>query len=140
MNELILIMILLATVVYVLQPYWRKRAVVNSGSGNGQLIDLIEKRDSLLAQIKELEFDHEVGKVSAEDFGEINARYRTETINVLRRIDALNGKNRPSQKLEEELQQLRAQRQKGMQYCSQCGNSVGKQDRFCVNCGQQLLK
>lgn len=138
MNELILIMIMLATVVYVSQPYWRKRAVVNSGSSNGQLMDLIEKRDSLLAQIKELEFDHQVGKVSAEDFAEINARYRTEAIRVLRRIDALNGHNRPAQKLEEELGQLRAQRKKGMKSCSQCGNSFGRQDRFCANCGHRL--
>ena len=140
MDELILIMILLATVVYILQPYWRKRAVVNSGSGNGQLIDLVEKRDCLLAQIKELEFDHEVGKVSAEDFAEINARYRTETIDILRRIDGRSGNNRPAQKLEEELGQLRSQRKKGMKFCGQCGNSVGKQDRFCLDCGHPLLK
>ncbi len=139
MNELILIMIMLASVAYISQPYWRKRVVVNSNSINGHMIDLIDKRDCLLAQIKELEFDHEVGKVSAEDFAEINARYRTATINILRRIDSMSGSN-PTQKLEKELRKLRTQRENGMRFCSQCGHSVGRQSHFCPDCGQRLPK
>lgn len=139
MNELVLLMILFATIAYVAQPFWRKQAVVKFRSNNGQLTDLIEKRDGLLAQIKEIEFDHQTGKISAEDFAEINARYRMEAINTLRRIDALQGNNRTTRKLGNERRRMQVQRKNGALFCSQCGKSVGAADRFCVSCGCRLI-
>jgi hypothetical protein len=37
--------------------------------------------------IKELELDHAMGKVSAEDYGEIRVRYRERAVRVLRQLD-----------------------------------------------------
>lgn len=37
--------------------------------------------------IKELELDHSMGKVSAEDYGEIRTRYRERAVRVLRQLD-----------------------------------------------------
>lgn len=37
--------------------------------------------------IKELELDHAMGKVSAEDYGEIRTRYRERAVRVLRQLD-----------------------------------------------------
>lgn len=37
--------------------------------------------------IKELELDHAMGKVSAEDYGEIRSRYRERAVRVLRQLD-----------------------------------------------------
>ncbi|MFQ5706029.1 MAG: zinc ribbon domain-containing protein [bacterium] len=139
MNEIILLMIVLAAIAYLAEPYWRKKVIAPNRS-NVQLADLIERRNSLLAQIKEIEFDHEVGKVSAEDFSEINARYRSEAIGVLRRIDALQGNKRSRQKLEAELQSMRSRRKKGTMFCSQCGTAFGPKDRFCSNCGNRIRK
>ncbi|MFQ5676248.1 MAG: zinc-ribbon domain-containing protein [bacterium] len=138
MYELILILIVFAAIAYIAQPYFQKQVIANLAKGNGKFADLIEKRDSLLAQIKELEFDHEIGKLSTEDFAEMNARYRTEAIAVLHRLDGKHHKKRPAQKLEEELGRLRSKRQKGIRYCSRCGQSTTKNDRFCSSCGQQL--
>ncbi len=139
MNELVLFTIVVAATAYVAQPFWRKGAVVKRRR-NGQLSELIERRDSLLAQIKELEFDYEVGKISDEDFAEINARYRTEAIAVLRRIDALRGNSRSLGQLESELRKRRARQQKADRFCSQCGHPAAKTDRFCSNCGNKLAR
>ncbi len=138
MNEIILISIVFTAIAYIAQPYWRKQVAPDLALGNGRYADLIEKRDSLLAQIKELEFDHEVGKVSTQDFTEMNARYRTEAIGVLHRLDGKNHNRRPAQKLEEELRRLRSERKQGVGYCSQCGESTAGNDRFCSSCGHQL--
>ncbi|MFQ6113979.1 MAG: zinc ribbon domain-containing protein [bacterium] len=139
MGELILLMILLATTAYVTKPYWQRRTAVKRDASNGQLTDLIERRDNLLAAIKEIEFDRQTGKISAEDFAEMNTKYRTEAVTVLKRIDALQGNNRASKKLEAELQRMRSQRKKiGAKFCPECGSSVRIEDRFCSACGNRL--
>lgn len=138
MSELMLILILIATIVYVTKPYWQRTAV-RLNSGNGQLSELTSQRDNLLASIKEIEFDYETGKISAEDFGEMNAKYRSEAVTILKRIDGLRGNSRASQKLEAELRQLRLQQKsKAMKFCSECGASLQVSDRFCFQCGYRL--
>ncbi|MCC6998693.1 MAG: zinc ribbon domain-containing protein [Deltaproteobacteria bacterium] len=42
----------------------------------------------LLKAIKELEFDHQMNKISLEDFNEIAGRYRTRAVRVIRELDA----------------------------------------------------
>lgn len=139
MGEMILIMILLVTIAYIAAPYWQRHTTVKLDTGNGKLADLIERRDNLLAAIKEIEFDSQTGKISAEDFAEMNAKYRTEAVTVFKRIDALRGKSRSSKKLEAELRRMRVQRSgKAEKFCSGCGQSVSADDRFCSHCGHGL--
>lgn len=139
MSELVLVMILMATTAYVAKPYWQRQKVTKLDSHNGQLTDLLERRDNLLAAIKEIEFDCQTGKISAEDFTEMNAKYRFEAITVMKRIDNIRGNNRASQRLEEELRSMRLQRKtKGRKHCTQCGKTVSTQDRYCFACGHLL--
>ncbi len=140
MSELILLVILGVTIAFVAKPYWQRRTAAEIEGSNGRLADLMERRDHLLAAIKEIEFDREMGKITIEDFNEINARYRAEAVAVLRRIDALRGKGRAYKKLEAELQRMRTQHKKiGEKFCSECGKSVSASDRFCCNCGNRLI-
>jgi ribosomal protein L40E len=53
--------------------------------------ELEREKQSLLKAIKELEFDHEMGKVSQKDFEDIGALYRARAIGVLRRLDDAGG-------------------------------------------------
>lgn len=55
--------------------------------GASQLAELREDKRRLLRAIKELEFDHAMGKLSDEDFREIGDRYRLRAIEVLRLLD-----------------------------------------------------
>jgi type VI protein secretion system component VasK len=55
--------------------------------GASNLAELREDKRRLLRAIKELEFDHEMGKLSDEDFREIGDRYRLRAIEVLRLLD-----------------------------------------------------
>lgn len=144
MITVILFAIILASVAFVALPYFRKKAVAPVGMAkkNGQLADLYTRRDNLLAAIKEIEFDHAMGKISAEDFTDMNARYRQDAVTVLKRIDALNSgngatqKSSRAQKLEAELQTLRAQQKRDGVCCSACGAAIVAHDRFCSHCGQ----
>ena len=46
------------------------------------------KRSELMLTLKELDFDFEMGKLSKEDYRSLKSRYESETIDVLRQIDA----------------------------------------------------
>jgi len=49
--------------------------------------ELEREKQGLLRALKELEFDHEMRKISDEDYLEIKARYRVRTIRVMRQLD-----------------------------------------------------
>jgi hypothetical protein len=49
--------------------------------------ELEREKQALLKALKELEFDHEMGKVSDRDFGEIGQQYRARAIRVMRQLD-----------------------------------------------------
>jgi hypothetical protein len=49
--------------------------------------ELEREKAALLKALKELEFDHEMGKVSDNDFREIGGQYRARAMRVLRQLD-----------------------------------------------------
>jgi uncharacterized membrane protein YvbJ len=121
------------------------------------------QKDSLLNAIKDIEFDHGLGKLSGEDFEELLGRYKVETAQVLKDIDAIvkNGPIREDDDLEREIW---AERKKFLTsyndeeiekeilrareamwnttsdtvYCSNCGSACEADDLFCSRCGAKL--
>jgi hypothetical protein len=53
----------------------------------GYWAELREEKSRVLRAIKELEFDHSMGKLSDEDFKQIGDRYRLRAIEVLRLLE-----------------------------------------------------
>jgi membrane protease subunit (stomatin/prohibitin family) len=49
--------------------------------------ELEREKQSLLKALKELEFDHEMGKISDADFADIGGGYRARAMRVLRQLD-----------------------------------------------------
>ena len=49
--------------------------------------ELEREKQSLLKALKELDFDHQMGKVSDKDFADISATYRARAIRVMRQLD-----------------------------------------------------
>ena len=50
---------------------------------------MLFEREATLIAIRDLKFDHEMGKLSDEDFAQLDARYRAHAIEILRQLDAL---------------------------------------------------
>ena len=50
---------------------------------------LLERRSSALRALRELDFEHEAGHVSDDDYAELRARYEAETAEVLLELDRL---------------------------------------------------
>jgi hypothetical protein len=56
--------------------------------------ELEREKQALLKALKELEFDHEMGKVSDKDFREIGGLYRGRAVRVMRQLDEAGGEYR----------------------------------------------
>jgi hypothetical protein len=101
----------------------------------------IEREKTLvLRSIKELEFDHAMGKVSDADFAEMGARLRTRAAGLLRQLDA--GASYTTQ-IEQELARRlaaagEARETRPDRFCTQCGSKVAGDARFCGQCGHRL--
>jgi hypothetical protein len=50
-------------------------------------IELVEERDRILADLKELEFDHRTGKISDDDYRELVGPLRAEAASALRALE-----------------------------------------------------
>lgn len=109
---------------------------------------LAEKRTLLLA-LKDLEAEREAGKLSNEDYRDLNEQYRKRAREVLRQLDGMLGPHR------QRAQQLLAAAASGepaaaperapapvaaavVQSCSSCGLANDTDAVFCKRCGTRL--
>jgi hypothetical protein len=62
-----------------------------------QRIDLEAARDAKYREIRDTELDHETGKLSDEDYEAIDSTLRTEAIELLHELDALDESGAPDE-------------------------------------------
>jgi len=81
--------VLAATTFWVLAPIlgWGRDAAEEDASVTARE-ELLESRRQILASIKDLEMEHQVGKLTAEDFEATREQLTKEAVTILRRIDA----------------------------------------------------
>jgi hypothetical protein len=58
-----------------------------SWSPTGQYEELLAEKKALLRALKDIEFDHQMGKMSDEDAGQLQRYYRARAIEVLKALD-----------------------------------------------------
>ena len=101
-----------------------------------------EKKRRILQALKDLEIEHKLGKVSAEDFAMLSAQYRAEAKRILRDIDE---KIAPARALAEKLVANRLAKADGPDEpsslaadCANCSTSNEPDAVFCKKCGTKL--
>ncbi len=77
----------IAGVGYVIWPLFGRTRTVISTEGE-ELADLLTRKEVALEAIRELEFDHSVGKIEDADFERFNRILRLRAIRLIERIDA----------------------------------------------------
>jgi biopolymer transport protein ExbB/TolQ len=55
-----------------------------------RLADLLARKDTALRAIKDLEFDHQVGKIGDEDFARFQERLNRQAVGLLQQIEKLS--------------------------------------------------
>lgn len=79
-----------AAVAYVVWPLFR-RTPRTASIEKEELADLLTRKEVALEAIRDLEFDHRVGKIEAEDFERFNRLLRNRAIRLIEHIDAKYG-------------------------------------------------
>lgn len=141
---LVLATLLLGWIGWLLQrmarALTREAAVTEVMATGGRRKELEREKQALLKAIKELDFDHQMGKVSAKDFAESTAQYRARTIRVMRQLD------QSGQDYEKMIAAAVRERQAATEVadavapplCGQCQTRNDEDADFCKKCGRKL--
>jgi zinc-ribbon domain len=143
LGSLLIMVGLLAVVIVFLARPLVERNQAAPADGGSRLSVLLAERDQILAMIREVEMDHAMGKVAAEDFQAQRAALVTRGAAVLREIDTLGGtaatRGGATDDLEAAIEARVASRRAGRAgeagFCTRCGQGLQSGDRFCVRCG-----
>ena len=118
--------------LYVLRPLFEKAAVASSEIPAETECDyLINRKTALYRNIRDLEFEHGMGRLSEADFQQLEMMYKGEAVEILQKLDRLNGlgttANRPNLKQKPQ-----------MDKCPACGAEIIPGKKFCADCGARL--
>jgi rubrerythrin len=164
LGAILLILALSALVaLFVAQPFLERRAsfkMVSAEEHNSSW--LMAERDRLIGALQELDFDHTLGKIPAEDYPVMRAQLLTQAADVLRKLDELTppGEKSTKQKAlaEERVEAEVAARREDAAISAKKAASVGDDDDieellaarraarkektagFCSKCGKPLMK
>ncbi|MBN2385853.1 MAG: zinc ribbon domain-containing protein [Anaerolineales bacterium] len=154
---LLILAVLVGVVLFVGRPLMTRFRM--TAHQDQELSALQAKHESILTALQELDFDNSLDKVPAEDFSIQRAELLQHGAEVLRRLDALQGRpaaiteargeaasaSRRHKKAltDDDLEDLIANRrrvvkQKAGGFCPQCGKPVLQSDSFCPACGAKL--
>jgi hypothetical protein len=159
-GALVLIGIAAAAIAW---PLWQERkggseSVADDETAADPLVELTARRDSVYQALRELRFDHQVGKVSEDDFKVFDAQLKGQAIAVLKEIDslkkaeadpaldaeieaeiaALRHTNGREQEVDPDVELVVVGQDAPANYCPTCGTKARAGDRFCGQCGALL--
>lgn len=89
-----------------------------------------DRREAALDALQELEFEHETGKLSDDDYDRLRNRYARAAVRA--RDEAA-----PDEAARDEADRREpAEEEPG--YCPECGTETGEDARYCGRCGARL--
>ena len=103
--------------------------------------DLDREKALTLRSIKELEFDHAMGKLSQQDFDQMAGRLRARAIGIMKQLDAGTTSYRAQveRDLADRLGKKPAPAAPVQPRPCACGVSNDSDARFCKSCGSKLV-
>jgi hypothetical protein len=152
----LLVIFALAIIVagYIGRPLLDKRAISVTEISRYDS-ELQAERDQILMNLQELDMDHAMGKIPADEHQSRRAVLVARGANILRELDRLRGIEQATPahsegssdqneedlevQIEREIRQRRALlKEETAGYCPQCGYQLHVGDRFCTSCGSKV--
>lgn len=125
-----------------------------------QIEELTNRKKLNVDGLRELELDHELERISDEDYRVMKKRYELETIRIMRELDALHGGRGWEERVEDALRraldeepasredaapalateatEASAPEARAEVECPSCGKMMEADARFCSGCGASL--
>ena len=133
-------MIVAAVAMFVAAPltegFLRRRA-----SSDLDIRRLEHDRSLAVQGLRELEFDHEMGKLDEADYQNLRSTLEGRALAAMSALEAARSHNRTALRLASRRAKPAMPTGSGrnFNFCPQCGVRVGVGHRFCGQCGAQLL-
>ena len=131
----------IAALGWVSWPLWSRKAdVIESEEASaGQAAELASRRTTMYDNIRDLDFEYAMGKLTAEDYRQTRAEMVREAAGVLEELEAVA----PDEVLDRWIEQeVAARRQQGGVEgvsCPSCGKDSAARAKFCDHCGVALV-
>ncbi len=150
--------VFLAASIYVLRPLFTepKGNLEVELLAETELDRLLNRKAVLYSNIKDLEFEYKMGRLSDADFQRLDAGYKNEAAVILQKLDQLGAEKNLDETIEKDVAERKAKlvpaksgapkaatltkiavAQKE-QRCPSCGAEIIAGKKFCADCGHRL--
>ena len=89
--ELLVVLVVVALIVLLVSAPLRRRGALEAEE-SAERAELEAAREAKYREIRDAELDHRMGKLSQEDWREVDRELRGEAIGILRELDRLEGR------------------------------------------------
>lgn len=162
---LLVLAVLILVGIYLYMPLIDRARRARDGESH-EISALKAERDRVINSLQELDFDHNLGKIPAEDYPEQRAALLQKGADILRKLDGLapvsssarnaeariekaaaagrvDSSGKAAQLDDEDIESMiaarrRNQKSKSAGFCPKCGKPVLVSDKFCPSCGKAL--
>lgn len=116
--------LVVAVFVVLGYPFWRTtlpQARLRADQLDTDQERLLRRKEGLYSTIKDLEFEYRMGKLSHEDYEQLQRAYRAKALTVMKELDERSSVGEPA-----------------LPRCAACGHANPLISNFCEACGERL--
>jgi hypothetical protein len=127
-------------------PLFRKEATLESAIIEETEWDLLQrKKEVILGNIQDLDFEYKCGKLSEEDYQKIRAEMNAEAALVFREVENLESSADLDALIRREISARKNRSNApgptaGRTACPACGSKNPTTNKFCADCGAKLKR
>ena len=146
MSEFMIFLLVVVSAGFCYWPFVRRQPMEALSTRDTPLGRVQQRKETLLQNIADLDFEFSMGKLSDEDYNALRATLKSqaagmmEQIDVLEETDALIGRRpKPAPKASAEASaDSGAPATDKSAFCSSCGTACTPGASFCSSCGHEL--
>ncbi len=130
--------------VYVLTPLFRqpKGNLEVELLAETELDRLLNRKAIVYTNLKDLEFENKMGRLSEADYRRLEAGYRNEATVILQKLDDLGVEKNIDENIERDVAARKARLISPVRAepgtCPDCGAAIIPGKKFCADCGHRL--
>jgi rRNA maturation endonuclease Nob1 len=128
-----------AILAAICTPLFRRETSLESAIIEETQWDLLQrKKEVILGNIQDLEFEYKCGKLSEEDYQKIRAEMSAEAAQVFQEVETLESSADLDALIRREISARKSRMNTNQASCPTCGSKNPTTKKFCADCGAKL--